>query len=159
MLPLIKPLVESCTAPIKVVGSFLHQLFEKDMSRFALQTRHPYRQLQRTLSAQSSTVLHSCHGLSSVQLVSLIVNCYNGVPESFQLFRCQSTTTGDELMLFLKRVNQYAFQYMIVGVEKLPYQLQEVWHTFYTMHVYVHLNFLVVIATVPAKVTSSNVNK
>lgn len=126
VLPRIKPLVESCTAPIKVVGTFLLQLFEQDMSRFALQTRHPYRQLQRTLSAQSSTVLHSCHGLSPAQLVSLIINCYNGVPESFQLFHCQATTTSDELNLFLKRVNYYSFQYMIIGVERLPYQLQEV---------------------------------
>ena len=96
------------------------------MDRFALQPRHPYLQLQRTLSSQSSTVLHSCHGLSNVQLVSLIINCYNGVPESFQLFRCHSYTTEDELMLFLNRASQYAFQYMIVGVEELPYQLQEV---------------------------------
>lgn len=127
VLPQIKAHVESCSAPIKVVGSFLHQLFvEHEMGRFALQPRHPYLQLQRTLSSQSSTVLHSCHGLSCVQLVSLIINCYNGVPESFQLFRCHSSTTEDELMLFLHRATQYAFQYMIIGVEELPYQLQEV---------------------------------
>ena len=110
-----------------VVGSFLHQLFvDHDMSRFALQPRHPYRQLQRTLSSQSSTVLHSCHGLSRVQLMSLLINCYNGVPDSFQLFRCQPSTSEDELMLFLNRAVQYSFQYMVVGVEQLAYQLQEV---------------------------------
>ena len=114
---------------MEVVGTFLHKLFvEEEMNRFALQPRQPYRHLARTVSAQSSTILHSCHGLSRTQLMSLIINCYNGVPECFQLFRCQPYTTEDELNLFLNRVAQHPFQYMIIGVEKLPYQLQEVSH-------------------------------
>ena len=127
ILPSIKTLAESCNAPMEVVGTFLHKLFvEQEMKRYALQARQPYRQLARTVSAQSTAILHSCHGLSRQQMMSLIINCYNGVPECFQLFRCQASTTEDELNLFLNRVTRHPFQYMMVGVEKLPYQLQEV---------------------------------
>ena len=123
----MKSQAESCSAPMEVVGTFLHRLFsDYDMKRYALQPRQPYRQPARLVSAQSSAILHSCHGLSRAQLMSLIINCYNGVPESFQLFRCHSSTTEDELNLFLNRVLNHPFQYMIIGVEKLPYQLQEV---------------------------------
>ena len=127
LLPIMKAQAESCNAPMQVVGTFLHKLFtDYDMKRYALQPRQPYRQTARLVAAQSPAILHSCHGLSRGQLMSLIINCYNGVPESFQLFRCHSTTSEDELNLFLKRVSIHPFQYMIVGVEKLPYQLQEV---------------------------------
>lgn len=123
----MKAQAETCNAPMEVVGTFVHKLFhEYDMKRYALQPRQPYKQPARIVSAQSSAILHSCHGLSRVQLMSLIINCYSGVPESFQLLRCNSSTTEDELNLFLNRVSTHAFQYMIVGVEKLPYQLQEV---------------------------------
>lgn len=123
----MKTQAEACNAPMEVVGTFIHKLFhEHDMKRYALQPRQPYKQPARLVSAQSPAILHSCHGLSRVQLMSLIINCYNGVPESFQLLRCHSSTTEDELSLFLNRVSIHAFQYMIIGVEKLPYQLQEV---------------------------------
>lgn len=97
------------------------------MARYALRIRHPYRQISRTLSAQASTVLHCCHGFTPSQLMSLIINIYEGVPESFLLLRCHPTTTEDELKLFLKRTSKHAFKFMIISVERLPYQLQEVW--------------------------------
>lgn len=115
------------SSPMEVVGCFLHKLIrEHEMAKYALQVRHPYRQLSRSLSSQASTVLNSCPGLSSAQLLALIINSYNGVPESFQLLRCQSSTSEAELHLFLERVAHHPFQYMVIGVEKLPYDLQEV---------------------------------
>ena len=84
------------------------------------------RQLSRSISSQASTILNLCHTLSPAQLLALIVNSYNGVPESFQLLRCHSSTSEEELQLFLNRVVQHPYQYMVIGVEKLRYDLQEV---------------------------------
>lgn len=105
----------------------MRRLFEEyEMARYALHIRHPNRRFSRSLSTQANTILHSCHGFTTSQLMSLIINIYEGVPEAFLLFHCHRTTTEDELKLFLKRSSRHAFKFMIVSVERLPYQLQEV---------------------------------
>lgn len=122
---------------MEAVGCFLHKLItEHEMAKYALKVRHPYRQLSRSISSQASTVLNLCHALSSAQLLALIINSYNGVPESFQLLRCHSSTSEEELHLFLKRVVQHPYQYMVIGVEKLRYDLQEVCSFLYVFRTY-----------------------
>jgi hypothetical protein len=53
---------------------------------------------------------------------------FGGVPEPFEVFHCRPTVTEEELRLFLnpKRATKHPFQYLILEVNKLPYQLQEV---------------------------------
>ena len=130
-MPRLESVLESSPA-MEAVGSFLHKLItEHEMAKYALKVRHPYRQLSRSISSQASTILNLCHTLSPAQLLALIVNSYNGVPESFQLLRCHSSTSEEELQLFLNRVVQHPYQYMVIGVEKLRYDLQEVCLLFY----------------------------
>lgn len=70
--------------------------------------------------------LHHCLGYSHVQLIRLITELYEGVPEPFEVFRCSSRTTQEELHLFIERLRHHSLTYLILEVNKLPFKLQEV---------------------------------
>ncbi len=67
-------------------------------------------------------------GFTQSQLLRLIISIYGGVPEAFEVYHCRSTSTEEELRLFMnpKRATKRPFQYLILEVNKLPYRLQEV---------------------------------
>ena len=77
---------------------------------------------------QSTLILHSCLGYSHSQIIRLIIHIYGGVPEPFEVLRCQRNTTKEEIQLFLNpmRAVRRPFQFLILDVNKLAYQLQEV---------------------------------
>ena len=111
--------------PMHVVGFFLAELFKNlDLSNHSLKRRRP----SVISSSQSTHILHSCSGFTQSQLIRLIISIYGGVPEAFEVFHCRSTTTEEDLRLFLnpKRATKHPFQYLILEVNKLSYQLQEV---------------------------------
>ena len=117
--------------PMHIVGAFLSALYENfELSTHSLtlkRCRTP-SMASKALSNQSTHILHSCQGFSQSQLIRLIISVYGGVPEPFEVLHCQPSTTEEELRLFLspKRVTKTPFQYLILEVNKLPYQLQEV---------------------------------
>ena len=78
------------------------------------------------LSSPEPTQLHYCWRQTQAQLLQLIVNIYNGVPEAFEVFRCHPSSTKEELSLFLKRVAKHPLQYLILEVNLLPFKLQKV---------------------------------
>lgn len=122
--------------PIHTVGAFLSELFRNfELSSYSLKKRRPSMPVLRSMSPQSTHILHSCQGYNQSQIVRLIISIYGGVPEAFEVFRCRPNTTKEEIYLFLnpKRATKRPFQYLIVEVNKLPYYLQEV-HTF--IHTY-----------------------
>ena len=115
--------------PMHVVGSFLAALFQNfELSTYTLKHRRPSSVLSRSPSSQSAHILHSCQGFTQSQLLRLIISIYGGVPEVFEVFHCRHNTTEEELRLFLnpKRATKRPFQYLILEVNRLPYQLQEV---------------------------------
>ena len=77
---------------------------------------------------QSTLILHSCPGYSQSQIIRLIIHIYGGVAEPFEVLRCQRNTTKEEIQLFLNpmRAMKRPFQFLILEVNKLAYQLQEV---------------------------------
>lgn len=113
-----------------VVGAFLSELFRT----VGVTAQSPARKRptdgvpQITTFTQSAHILHSCCGFSQNQLVRLIISIYGGIPEPFEVFRCHPTTTEEELRLFLnpKRPTRHPFQYLMLEVNSLQYQLQEV---------------------------------
>lgn len=111
-----------------VVGIFLSELFKT----IGVSAQSPSRRRPPTSNhitpSHSTHVLHSCCGFSQNQLVRLIISIYGGIPEPFEVFHCQQTTTEEELRLFLnpKRPTRHPFQYLILEVNNLQYQLQEV---------------------------------
>lgn len=113
-----------------VVGTFLSELFKTiGVSAQSPSRRRPAGSASsHTTLPQSTHVLHSCCGFSQNQLVRLIISIYGGIPEPFEVFRCHSTTTEEELRLFLnpKRPTRHPFQYLMLEVNNLQYQLQEV---------------------------------
>ena len=78
------------------------------------------------VSEECSQVLHVCPGFTQKDLISLILNIFGGLPEPFQVFRCQPSSTQGEIDLFLKRALKFAVQHLFLEVNKLPFHLQEV---------------------------------
>ena len=110
-----------------IVGTFLAQLFNNSqLSCHFLNKRRPSG-IQST-STQSAQILHSCPGYSQSQIIRLIIHIYGGVPEAFEVLRCRSNTTKEEIQLFLnpRRAMKRPFQFLILEVNKLTSQLQEV---------------------------------
>ena len=103
-----------------IVGSFLdHQcLFDH--------AKLPIRYKKYASLSQSINVLYNAAGYNHSQLVSLILEIYDGLPEAFEFLRCKLTTTEQELRLFMKRAIRHPRLYLVVEVNHLPYQLQEV---------------------------------
>ena len=117
--------------PMHVVGAFLSALydnFELSTHSLTLKRCRTPSMASKALSNQSTHILHSCQGFSQSQLIRLIISVYGGVPEPFEVLHCQPSTTEEELRLFLspKRATKRPFQYLILEVNNLPYQLQEV---------------------------------
>ena len=70
--------------------------------------------------------LFSASKCSHNELVYLILSIYKGPPEPFELLRCYSTTTEEELRIFMKRILEHPRMYIILYVNYLPHFLQEV---------------------------------
>ena len=113
--------------PMHVVGTFLDMVF----SKHSLPNRcgmglSQYYPLSQPSSLAPTQMLHYCPGYTQAQLIQLIVTIYGGVPEAFEVFRCHPSSTKEELSLFLKRLAKHPLQYLILGVNLLPFKLQEV---------------------------------
>lgn len=110
--------------PMHIVGVFLADLFQKmKLSNDSLKRRSSVE-----LSPQETCILHSCPGYSQSQIIRLIIHIYGGVPEFFEILRCQNNTTKEEVQLFLNpmRATKQPFQYLILEVNRLAYHIQEV---------------------------------
>ena len=70
--------------------------------------------------------LHYAPGYTQSQLLCLITELFDGVPEPFEVFYCRPTTTREELKMFMERVKHHPLPYLILQVNKLPFKLQEV---------------------------------
>ena len=118
---------ESDEAPMHVVGTFLETVFSKHSlpKRCGVGLSRSYS-LSQLSSPAPPQLLHYCPRYSQAQLIQLIVSIYDGVPESFEVFRCCPSSTKEELSLFLKRLAKHPLQYLILEVNLLPFKLQEV---------------------------------
>lgn len=116
---------DSTTAPMEVVGQFLdcllkgHTLPQK--TKGIISSHH-----LQSVSNHFSQPLYYSPSSSQINFVCLILKVLSGVPESYQIMRCQASTTAEELNLFLRRVETHRMQYLMLCINKLPFELQEV---------------------------------
>lgn len=79
-----------------------------------------------TKRAHCGHVVHLADGFTSEQLLRLVVHIYNGLPESFEFFWCNSTTSALELDLFLPRASSFhGRMFVLVEVNAMTTELQE----------------------------------
>ena len=118
---------ESDEAPMHVVGTFLETVFSKHSlpKRCGVGLSRSYS-LSQLSSPAPPQLLHYCPRYSQAQLIQLIVSIYDGVPEAFEVFRCHSSSSKEELSLFMKRMAKHPLQYLILEVNQLSFKLQEV---------------------------------
>jgi len=125
-------------SPMEVVGSFLSSVFQvfngesphslpkryrDDLSQFSSSQTTP---LSPQYEEEFSNFLHSALDFSHSELVVLVLKIYGGPPEPFETLHCKSSTTEEDVKLFMKRVNRHSRQYLVLEVNHLPFQLQEV---------------------------------
>ena len=126
-----------CPMPMQNVGELLTSLLnDVELTTFCTPKRYLKSTVQRIptyvpswSSAHQFVVsveLHYTPGFDKTQLLSIIFGIYQGVPESFEFFRCSSDTTELDLKRFVERMWKHARTYMMFGVNNLSLHLQEV---------------------------------
>ena len=56
---------------------------------------------------QFQEVVHFAPDYDNGQLLRLLIEIYDGVPESYELFHCNKDSTEDDLKLFLQRASTF----------------------------------------------------
>ena len=79
-------------------------------------------------SREGFSTLHIGLEFSQTQLVLLILQMYNGLPEAFEVLHCTPHTTEQDIQLFMRRIKitEYSRRYLVLEVDVLPFHLQEV---------------------------------
>ena len=70
--------------------------------------------------------LHQLHGVTEKNILMYIIALYKRIPKPFELLRCHSETSKEDVELFLQRVRIFPSIYVVVEVNLLPTYLQEV---------------------------------
>ena len=117
--------IQSDNTPMHLVGKFLQTVFSNHSlpKRCGLSLPQP---CSVHSFPETTQLLHYCPGYSQTQLIHLIISIYDGVPEAFEVFRCHSSSSKEELNLFMKRMAKHPLQYLILEVNQLSFKLQEV---------------------------------
>ena len=111
---------------MEAVGGFLGELLHNHkLPRRSFKGMQRPRSVSQLLGTTNQS-LHYAPKYSQAQLIQLIVSIYGGVPKSFEVFHCRSTSTEEELSLFLERVAKQPLRYLVLEVNELPFRLQEV---------------------------------
>ena len=123
----------STAMPMPRVGDFLKSLLQDvSLKSFFMATQYESHlpaskpSLSTVHQKRVSVELHYTPGFDESQLLTTILGIYEGIPKSFEFFRCSPDTTETELRLFVERVWNHTRTYMMFGVNKLPLHLQEV---------------------------------
>lgn len=109
-------------SPMLVVGQFLNDLL---LNHTLPQSVYPPGR-NSSSSDDFSQPLYSCPHYTQKDFLCLILRIFSGVPESYQVLRCQASTTEEELSIFLKRAENCHGQYLMLNINTLPFKLQEV---------------------------------
>ena len=106
---------------METVGHFLEGLLK---SKQILECVLPKRYIQ---IHKLGVLLHNAPAYTQNQLVRLVVQVIEGLPEPYDILHCHHTTTEEEIKIFMRRVEKHGHrQYVILEINHLPYQLQEV---------------------------------
>ena len=116
--------------PMHVLGQLLNTICSHRLLTPHLLKQRTNCQSKPTLGPQISQrnlyQLHYGPSYNSSQIIRMIIEIYQGVPEGFAVFHCRSTTSAEELTLFIERMRHYHLPYLVLQVNQLPFKLQEV---------------------------------
>ena len=117
------------SSPMQQVGQFLTILLQDNTlctRQFPKGDMLSLPQHHHSVTTFFTQPLYLCPNYSQTDLQYLILSIFSGTPEAWQMLRCHSTTTEEELILFLKRAEKHHTHYLLLDVNKLPFKLQEV---------------------------------
>ena len=108
--------------PVQAVGCFLQVLCSSaQLSEFVFPQRFQ-------CSQEIGVKLYTAHDYTQEKLIRLLVSLAKGIPESFDILYCSTSTTLDDLELFMGRAKCQNLRrvFFVLGVNTLPYHIQEV---------------------------------
>ena len=111
---------------LKIVGKFLDDLFGNEKIKEYAFPKRFCKSMSSEYHHRSPFTLHAALGFSPAQVIKLILTICHGFPEFYQVFNCHTMATVQNLQLFLDRAVHHQSTYILIGVNKLPYHLQEV---------------------------------
>ena len=118
--------MEETEDPVYTMGTFLNFIFENHVLPHRCDHSSSYVISGSSVGHEFVQLLHYCPGYSQYSLIRFVIGLLHGVPESFEVFRCCSSTTEEDLKLFMKRASKHPLTYLVLEVNKLPNMLQEV---------------------------------
>ena len=110
------------SSSIEIVGYYMKKIFE---SNYSLETEHLAQRYELPVELEQDILIAKQY--DQQKLIHLIISIYNGIPEHFDILRCCSTTTEHDLNSFMRRVLLIPRLYLILEVNRLSFELQEVY--------------------------------
>ncbi len=98
--------------------------FSVSFAKFNTNLNLGIRQGHTSESLVTSTFLYSCYNFTQRELLCIILELFSNVPYTFQILHCKSTTSSEELHLFLKRLQTVNGDYVILDINKLSFELE-----------------------------------
>ena len=118
-----KSSISSGYHPFELCGKFLDALV---MDPGAANHLYPKRRVLAGSPMPKGHIVHIADTFSPDQVFRLLLEIYQGLPESFELMRCTPVTSREELDLFLRRSMMIQYRtFVMVNVNHLSTDLQE----------------------------------
>eukprot|EP00117_Sycon_ciliatum_P002930 scpid215/ scgid3933/ E3 ubiquitin-protein ligase RNF213 len=116
--------------PIEVVGDFLKRLSNAiggDQGALSLLPgKTSAMSADSPLHQEHRCILHVTSPSTPAEMLRLLLSIFMAIPHSFQVLRCQSSTTEEQLSLFLRKAFLYTDgTFVLFEVNKLSSALQE----------------------------------
>ena len=109
--------------PFELCGKFLEALVK---DKTVVCYLYPSRRMLPGSTTPKGHMVHVACSCSPDQVFRLLLHIYGGLPESFEMMRCSSATSTEELELFLQRTIMIQYRtYVLVNVNQLNTALQE----------------------------------
>ena len=113
----------SADNPFELCGKLLEVLVS---DRNAANYLYPKRRMMAEIPMPEGHIVHGAHKFSPDQVFRLLLQIYQGLPESFEVMRCTSVTSREDLDLFLQRAVVFQSRtFVMVNVDRLSTNLQE----------------------------------
>ena len=118
----------SADNPFELCGKFLEVLVsDHNAANYLYPKRRMMAEIPMAeIPMPEGHIVHGAHKFSPDQVFRLLLQIYQGLPESFEVMRCTSITSREELDLFLQRAVVFQYRtFVMVNVDRLSTNLQE----------------------------------
>ena len=103
-------------SPTEIVGSYLDNVLKSSV----------ISQPCGSNDFRSFAVLHQCQKFTSKHLIQCLYSINGHFPKCYELLRCHSGTTVNDIQLIFQRIQFFPQHYYFLQIDRLSSKLQEV---------------------------------